>query len=171
MTIDEIVSDLVAAPVSNEVRHGGDMTLATALFYRPSHLVVWIGNCISGASKVANVPRMVGAHCAPTSLRSRHTDPGFIRGGACVRAKSRYGRRSTWRFLVGARRLSGRTRTADREPCASCQSVLERCEPRVIFPRHPQIGPVVIRSSTPRIRRQSAGGFPIVLSSIGAQSG
>ena len=160
--------------MSADARHGGDMTLVDRIVYTTCRtLVVWIGAVLFRVRVEGreNVPRSGGCIIAPVH-RSNLDTPilGFI-----TRRRMRYmGKDTLWSnkamawFVSALGGFPVARGTADREALRSCQAVLERGEPLVMFPEGTRkSGPVVQEIFDGPAFVASRTGAPIVPVGIG----
>jgi 1-acyl-sn-glycerol-3-phosphate acyltransferase len=160
--------------VSADARLGGDMTRVDRIVYTTCRtLVVWIGAVLFRVRVQGreNVPRSGGCIIAPVH-RSNLDTPilGFI-----TRRRMRYmGKDTLWKNKAMAWFVSALggfpvvRGTADREALRSCQAVLERGEPLVMFPEGTRkSGPVVKEIFDGPAFVASRAGVPIVPVGIG----
>ena len=160
--------------MSADARLGGDMTLVDRIVYTTCRtLIVWIGAVVFRVRVEGreNVPRSGGCVIAPVH-RSNLDTPilGYI-----TRRRMRYmGKDTLWKHKAMAWFVSALggfpvvRGTADREALRSCQAVLERGEPLVMFPEGTrQSGPVVKEIFDGPAFVASRAGVPIVPVGIG----
>lgn len=160
--------------MSDDARHGGDMTFVDRVVYTTCRtLVVWIGAVLFRVRVEGreNVPRSGGCVIAPVH-RSNLDTPilGYI-----TRRRMRYmGKDTLWKnkamawFVSALGGFPVARGTADREALRSCQAVLERGEPLVMFPEGTrQSGPVVKEIFDGPAFVASRAGVPIVPVGIG----
>ena len=160
--------------MSDDARHGGDMTFVDRVVYTTCRtLVVWIGAVLFRVRVEGreNVPRTGGCVIAPVH-RSNLDTPilGYI-----TRRRMRYmGKDTLWKNKAMAWFVSALggfpvvRGTADREALRSCQAVLERGEPLVMFPEGTrQSGQVVKEIFDGPAFVASRAGVPIVPVGIG----
>ncbi|MEO8694372.1 MAG: lysophospholipid acyltransferase family protein [Acidimicrobiales bacterium] len=160
--------------MSAEARVGGDMTLVDRIvYYTCRTLIVWIG-AIAFRVRVEgreNVPRTGGCVIAPVH-RSNFDTPIL---GCITRRRMRYmGKDTLWNkkymawFVSALGGFPVVRGTADREALRSCQAVLERGEPLVMFPEGTRkSGPVVQEIFDGPAFVASRAGVPIVPVGIG----
>lgn len=160
--------------MSAEARVGGDMTLVDRIVYRTCRtLIVWIG-ALAFRVRVEgreNVPR-AGA-CVIAPVHRSNLDTPIL--GCITRRRMRYmGKDTLWKKKAMAWFVSALggfpvvRGTADREALRSCQAVLERGEPLVMFPEGTRkSGPIVQEIFDGPAFVASRAGVPIVPVGIG----
>ena len=160
--------------MSDEARHGGDMTLVDRIVYQTCRtLIVWVGAVffrvrVEGRE---NVPRSGACIIAP--VHRSNLDTPIL--GCITRRRMRYmGKDTLWKNKAMAWFVSALggfpvvRGTADREALRSCQAVLERGEPLVMFPEGTRkSGPVVQEIFDGPAFVASRTGAPIIPVGIG----